>query len=87
MHADAPHPLERRDAGVRGSGDLRIAAPSPGISGVGQQQDARMPLTLRAGAAFAQDGGEFFALWRAELDVMLFLWHRIHLYTDNISTR
>ena len=78
--------IHTRDACVCGGGDLRIAAPALGPSGVGQQQDARVPLAHRTGPAFAQDGFKFVALLRAQSDVMLFLWHRSHLYTDVLST-
>ena len=86
LHAHASHALHTRDARVRGGGDLRIAAPALGPIGVGQQQDARVPLPHRTGSAFAQDGLMFVALLRAQSDVMLFLWHRSHLYTKIVST-
>ncbi len=45
-----------------------------------------MTLAMGIGFAFLPDGFELLALLVTESDVMLFLRHHIHLYTDNIST-
>ena len=86
LDADAPHPLHGGDARLSCSRDLRIAPAAFGAIDVGQQQDARVALALRTGFAFAQDRLELLALLRTESDVMLFLRHQIHLYTDKNST-
>jgi hypothetical protein len=50
------------------------------------KKDACMALAQRFGFAFAKDGFELLTLCAAELDMMRFLGHRSHLYTDNNST-
>ena len=67
--------------------DDGIAPASLGSMGIGQKQDARVALAVRPGLALAQDGFELLAFFGTEADVMLFLWLRIHLYSDKNSTR
>jgi len=83
----APDSLHGGDAGLRGPRDLRVAPASFGALDVGQKQDASMALAVCTGLAFAQNGFKLRAFFGAQSDVMLFVGHRIHLYTDKNSTR